>query len=55
MNNNKAKKIRSIINPDDKISRRVYRRSKKQYTKTPKNLKLDFLVTLEKLINKEKD
>jgi hypothetical protein len=47
MNNNVAKKIRKIIKPTDKITRRVYRRAKKQYTKTPSNLKKDFLLALE--------
>jgi len=51
MNNRTAKKIRKIINPQDKITRKVYRRAKKQYTKTPNNLKLDFLRSLEDVLS----
>tara|TARA_R110000772_G_scaffold117012_6_gene222324 strand:+ start:169 stop:330 length:162 start_codon:yes stop_codon:yes gene_type:complete len=46
MNNKAAKKLRAIINPQDKITRKVYRRAKKQYNKTPKNLREDFLLFL---------
>lgn len=51
MNNRVAKKIRKIINPQDTITRKVYRRAKKQYTKTPKNLKADFLVSLSSILD----
>lgn len=51
MNNKTAKKIRSIIQPRDSITRKVYRRAKKQYTKTPKHLREDFLLSLESILN----
>ena len=51
MNNRTAKKIRSIIRPDDATTRRVYRRAKKQYTKTPSNLKKDFIASLKILMS----
>ena len=50
MNKKAAKKIRSIINPSDPISRRVYRRAKEQYKKVPSNLKQDFIMNLQKMI-----
>ena len=50
MNNAAAKKIREIINPRDATTRRVYRRAKKQYNKTPKNMKADFLLSLESVM-----
>lgn len=51
MNKKAAKKIRKIINPQDATTRRVYRRAKKQYAKTPKNLKEDFLLSLEVMLS----
>lgn len=51
MNGRTAKKIRSIIRPEDRITRKVYRRAKKQYAKTPKNLRKDFLINLDLIIN----
>ena len=53
MNNRTAKKIRKIINPQDAITRKVYRRDKKQYNKTPKNLKAEFLSSLSLLLEGE--
>lgn len=53
MNKKVSKRIRKIINPTDPISRRVYRRAKEQYKKVPNNLKEDFLLNLEKMINGE--
>lgn len=50
MNGRTAKKIRKIINPEDAITRKVYRRAKKQYTKTPKPFKKDFLISLKELL-----
>lgn len=35
MNGRKAKEIRSIVKPEDATTRRVYRRVKKLYTRTP--------------------
>lgn len=51
MNKKIAKKLRKIINPNDAISRRVYRRAKEQYKKVPKNLKNNFLLALEETMN----
>lgn len=50
MNNKKAKKIRSIISPENEISRRTYRRAKKIYTRLPEHAKNDFLEGLQKMI-----
>jgi hypothetical protein len=49
MNNKKAKKLRSIISPDNPVSRRAYRRAKKLYAKLPHNAKVDFIDSLEQL------
>jgi len=54
MNSKTAKKIREIINPQDAVTRRVYRRAKKQYMKTPKHLRKEFLLSLD-LILSQKD
>jgi hypothetical protein len=51
MRSSVSKKIRKIINPRDEITRRVYRRAKKQYIKVPEALKEDFLKSLEEMIN----
>lgn len=53
MNKTVAKKIRKIINPRDEITRRVYRRAKKQYAKVPESLKEEFLESLNEMINGE--
>tara|TARA_R110000772_G_scaffold64397_1_gene144098 strand:+ start:403 stop:561 length:159 start_codon:yes stop_codon:yes gene_type:complete len=50
MNNKIAKKIRQIINPQDEVTRRVYRRAKKQYLKTPVKLRGAFLESLSSLL-----
>ena len=52
MNNRAAKKIRAIIDPQDDITRRVYRRAKKQYSKTPSHLKNAFLDSLRVILSK---
>lgn len=53
MNNEVAKKIRDIIDPQDATTRRVYRRAKKQYMKTPKHLRADFLLSLSQLLSND--
>jgi hypothetical protein len=53
MNSAAAKKIREIINPRDATTRRVYRRAKKQYMKTPKHLRSDFLLSLAVLLSSD--
>jgi len=50
MNNRTAKKIRKITGCGDKITRKVYRRTKKQYTKTPRHLKQNFLDALKDML-----
>jgi len=53
MNKKAAKKLRSMINPQDEVTLRVYRRAKKQYVKTPKHLRSDFLISLDQMLNKD--
>ena len=55
MNNKISKKIRKIINPQDSITRKVYRRAKKQYIKTPKQLRKEFLSSLSSILNLDED
>lgn len=55
MNNKTAKKIKSLINLDDEISRRVYRRLKKQYNKLSKDAKPIFLENVKKLLNGQEE
>lgn len=43
MNKTTSKKLRAIVNPEDEVSRRVYRRLKKQYTKLSKEARPFFL------------
>jgi hypothetical protein len=43
MNKTTSKKLRAIVNPEDPVSRRVYRRLKKQYSKLPKAVRPLFL------------
>ena len=47
MNQRVAKKLRKICNPVDPVSKRVYRRLKKQYTRLPHYAKRDFLNLLK--------
>jgi len=54
MNGRISKKLRSIINPEDSITRKVYRRAKKQYNKTPKPLRANFLSSLEDILKGSK-
>lgn len=51
MSGKTAKKIRKIINPEDSITRKVYRRTKKQYNKTPHNLRNLFLESLDGVLS----
>lgn len=51
MNGKKAKQIRKIVQPQDSITRRVYRRAKKQYNKTPRSLRAEFVSELKRLLN----
>ena len=41
MNQRVAKKLRKICNPIDPVSKRVYRRLKRQYTRVPHHAKRD--------------
>ena len=47
MNQRVAKKLRKICNPIDPVSKRVYRRLKRQYTRVPHHAKRDFIELLE--------
>lgn len=47
-----AKKIRKIVQPTDAITRRVYRRMKKTYSRLSKNAKGLFLENLKALFAK---
>tara|TARA_Y100001938_G_C8078272_1_gene427508 strand:- start:2051 stop:2260 length:210 start_codon:yes stop_codon:yes gene_type:complete len=47
MNQRVAKKLRKICNPIDPVSKRVYRRLKRQYTRVPHHAKRDFIKLLE--------
>ena len=50
MNQRVAKKLRKICNPIDPVSKRVYRRLKKQYTRLPHYAKRDFIKLLEETV-----
>ena len=43
MNNKIARELRQICNPVDPVSKRVYRRLKKQYKKLPRHARRDFI------------
>ena len=43
MNSKIAKQLRKLSPPDDAVSRRVYRRLKKQYNSLPKHARRDFI------------
>ena len=47
MNQRVAKKLRKICNPIDPVSKRVYSRLKRQYTRVPHHAKRDFIELLE--------
>ena len=55
MNNRTAKKIRSIVGNNDEISRRVYRRLKKQYNKLSEKAKPIFLENAKRLLNGQEE
>ncbi len=43
MNDKIARELRQICNPVDPVSKRVYRRLKKQYKKLPSHARRDFI------------
>jgi len=43
MNSKIAKELRKLCPPDDEVSRRVYRRLKKQYNSLSKHARRDFI------------
>jgi hypothetical protein len=47
MNKKVSKQLRKICNPIDPVSRRVYRRLKKQYNKLPNHARRDFIELLK--------
>jgi hypothetical protein len=53
MNNKKAKELRKLINFDDEISKRVYKRLKKQYKKLSADAKPIFINQIKKTLNAE--
>ena len=56
MNNRMSKKLRSMINLDDNvISKRVYRRLKKQYKKLSKDARPLFLEEVNQFLNAKRD
>lgn len=46
MNRKKSKELRKLCNPVDPVSKRVYRRLKKQYNKLPHHARKDFITLL---------
>ena len=48
MNNKIARELRKLCNPVDQVSKRVYRRLKKQYKKLPHHARRDFIDLLRK-------
>ena len=53
MNNKKAKELRKLVNFDDDISKRVYKRLKKQYRKLSADAKPIFINEIKKTLNEE--
>lgn len=53
MNNKKSKELRKLINPSDDISKRVYKRLKKQYKKLSAEAKPIFINEIKKTLNAE--
>jgi hypothetical protein len=53
MNNKKAKELRKIINFDDEISKRVYKRLKKQYKKLSADARPVFIKQIKQTLNAE--
>lgn len=53
MNNKKAKELRKIINFDDEISKRVYKRLKKQYKKLSADARPIFIKQIKQTLNAE--
>jgi hypothetical protein len=53
MRNTVAKKLRKLVNPENPITRRVYRRLKKEYSSLSKDKKAEFMVSLGKSFLKQ--
>tara|TARA_R100000664_G_C2723611_1_gene116262 strand:- start:868 stop:1038 length:171 start_codon:yes stop_codon:yes gene_type:complete len=47
MNSKISKELRELCKPVDSVSRRVYRRLKKQYKKLPRHARRDFIDLLK--------
>ena len=47
MNDKIARELRQICNPVDPVSKRVYRRLKKEYKKLPSHARRDFITLLK--------
>jgi|TARA_Y100000593_G_scaffold37188_3_gene72174 hypothetical protein len=55
MNRRIAKKLRAIVNPQDEVSKRVYKRLKKQYLSLSKEARPVFLEEVDYFLNGEKE
>ena len=55
MNRRIAKKLRAIVNPQDEVSKRVYKRLKKQYLSLSKEARPIFLEEVDYFLNGEKE
>lgn len=53
MRNTVAKKLRKLVNPETPITRRVYRRLKKEYSSLSKDKKVQFMGALEKSFSRQ--
>ena len=55
MNRRIAKKLRAIVNPQDEVSKRVYKRLKKQYLSLSKEARPVYLEEVDYFLNGEKE
>ena len=55
MNRRIAKKLRAIVNPQDEVSKRVYKRLKRQYLSLSKEARPVFLEEVDYFLNGEKE
>ena len=55
MNRRISKKLRAIVNPQDAVSKRVYKRLKKQYMGLSKEARPVFLEEVNYFLNGEKE
>ena len=55
MNRRISKKLRAIVNPQDAVSKRVYKRLKKQYMRLSNEARPVFLEEVNYFLNGEKE